>query len=323
MRHIVAQSKAQTRTPSLSALTELTGRSGVRTPEFVTATGQPMRRPVAAAALGGLIHLPDQTCAEKSDTTSRKTCSPESSRRWQDGAGGNPRAVIGTVAVVLVGLLGVLGYVVWQQQQNDRAAGLFAGAMTALNSAVVPPPTDGGDLEVAGASGEPWEQPENSYPSEEAKLEAVVPRLLAVSDAYPRLAPGITARYEAAAAQVSLGRHEEAKEHYQRVIDADSEGIHGRMARLGLAEAHVLTGNYESAIALLEGETGVADSPVPVDAVLMLLGRAYRLAGQDADALAAFTRVVEEFPFSAYLSEARREVDTRRLSIHGNASAVG
>ena len=46
-----------------------------------------------------------------------------------------------------------------------------------------------------------------------------------------------------------------------------------------------------------------------VDAVLMRLGRAHELAGQDADALAAFTRVVEEFPFSVYSSEARRKAD--------------
>ena len=243
-------------------------------------------------------------------------------RQVQEAARGNGRAVIGTVVVVLLGLLGAAGYVVWQEQQNDRAGDLLAGAMAALNSAVIPPPSDGADATAAGASDEPWEQPENSFPSEKAKLEAVVPRLLVVADTYPRLPSGITARYEAAAALMTLGRHEEAKEDYQRVIDADSEGIHGRMARLGLAEAHIVTGDHAGAIALLERETGAVDSPVPVDAVLMRLGRSYRLAGQDADALAAFTRVVEEFPFSLYLSEARRKVDTLRLSTTGSASAI-
>ena len=56
-------------------------------------------------------------------------------------------------------------------------------------------------------------------------------------------------------------------------------------------------------------ETEAEESDVPVDAVLMRLGRAHELAGQDADALAAFTRVVEEFPFSVYSSEARRKAD--------------
>ena len=84
------------------------------------------------------------------------------------------------------------------------------------------------------------------------------------------------------------------------------------MARLGLAESQLLTGEYEEAISLLEGETGTTDSRVPVDAILMRLGRAYRLAGQDSDALAAYTRVLEEFPLSLYLSDARREAETLR-----------
>ena len=79
--------------------------------------------------------------------------------------------------------------------------------------------------------------------------------------------------------------------------------------RLGLGETHVLRGDYDGAVELLRRETEAEESDVPVDAVLMRLGRAHELAGQDADALAAFTRVVEEFPFSVYSSEARRKAD--------------
>ena len=81
------------------------------------------------------------------------------------------------------------------------------------------------------------------------------------------------------------------------------------MARLGLAETYVLRGDYANAVALLEPETETEKPAAPVDAVLMRLGRAHELAGQDVEALAAFTRVVEEFPFSIYLSQARQKVD--------------
>ena len=217
---------------------------------------------------------------------------------------------LGVVAVVVVaGLLAGGGYVLWQQQQSDRAGDLLANAMTVRNAEVVPPPVESGEADAEDGS---WDQPPNSFPSEEARLEAALPELLAAADAYPSTPQGITARFQAATALVALGRFEEADVQYRQVIDLDAGQLYGLMARLGLAESHLLTGEYEQAISLLEGETGTTDSRLPVDAILMRLGRAYQLAGQDSDALAAYTRVLEEFPLSLYLSDARREAETLR-----------
>ena len=209
--------------------------------------------------------------------------------------------IAAAVVLVLAAALGGGGYFWWQQQRIDTAGSLLAEALFVLDSDVAPP--DAGTDEAAGGG------TGGAFASEEARLEAAVDRLLAVADAYPGLRPGITARYEAAVALVGLGRPDEAAGHYQRVIDAAADHLHGTMARLGLAETHVLRGDYDGAVELLQRETEAEASDVPVDAVLMRLGRAYELAGQDADALAAFTRVVEEFPFSVYSSEARRKTD--------------
>ncbi len=211
------------------------------------------------------------------------------------------RTLAAAVVLVLAGTLGVGGYFWWQQQQTDRAGALLADALLVLDNDVAAPDPN----TEAAAGGEAA----GAVASEEAQLEAAVERLLAVADAYPSLRPGITARYEAAVALVGLGRPEEAAAHYQRVIDTAAGHLHGTMARLGLAETHVLRGDYDGAVELLRRETEAVESDVPVDAVLMRLGRAYELAGQDADALATFTRVVEEFPFSVYSSEARRKAD--------------
>ena len=221
---------------------------------------------------------------------------------------GRTLLVAGGLLVVL--LLAVAGYFVFQQQQGERAGGLLGEAMTVLDAAVISPPdtANEGDGE-AETSDSPWEQPPNSYPSEEAKLDAAVPKLLAVAEAYPSLIPGLTARYEAAAALVTLGRTDEAAAEYGRVIDLAGDQIYGRMARLGLAESHIATGKYDDAVALLEAETGVTDSVVPVDAVLMRLGRAYELSGEETDAISAYTRVIEEFPLSVYRQEAERAVE--------------
>ena len=222
----------------------------------------------------------------------------------QDSMAGGSRALIGVVALVVVGLAGVGAYTVWQAQQADRAGAQLADALLIVRSEVATPPTDPAE----GA--DDWVQPDGSFPSEAAKLEAAVPQLQAVADAFPGQPAGVTARYELASALVRLERPDEAAEHYQRVIDADPDGLHGRMARLGLAETRVLAGQYDAAVALLEPETEAETPAVPVDALLMRIGRAHELAGQDTDALAAFTRVVDEFPFSVYFPQARQKVDS-------------
>ena len=219
----------------------------------------------------------------------------------QSSLSGSRRTISAIVGVVALALVAGSGYVVWQTRQTDRAGERLADALIALGHEVVPPPSD--------TSTEDWEQPADSFPSEAAKLEAVLPQLLAVAAEYPELPAGITARYEAAAALVKLERLDEAAQQYQRVIDADGPRLHGSMARLGLAETHVLQGDFANAVAILEPETETERPAAPVDAVLMRLGRAHELAGQDVEALAAFTRVVEEFPFSIYLSQARQKVD--------------
>ena len=48
---------------------------------------------------------------------------------------------------------------------------------------------------------------------------------------------------------------------------------------------------------------------MPVDGVLMRLGRLYLDAGKTADAQQTFNRIADEFPNSPYAAEARRELD--------------
>ena len=50
------------------------------------------------------------------------------------------------------------------------------------------------------------------------------------------------------------------------------------------------------------------DGVVPVDSVLMELARAYVKAGKPTEARAAFKRVVDEFPESTHVTEARTQM---------------
>ena len=82
------------------------------------------------------------------------------------------------------------------------------------------------------------------------------------------------------------------------------------MARLGLAEAQARAGDLEQAINTYKELSQRKDGPLPIDGILMQLGRAYREAGKPADAQQTFTRVVDEFPDSPFTGDARRELDS-------------
>ena len=53
---------------------------------------------------------------------------------------------------------------------------------------------------------------------------------------------------------------------------------------------------------------------MPIDGILMQLGRAYALAGRKEEAVRTFTRVTDEFPTSMYSSDARRELEDVKKS---------
>ena len=223
---------------------------------------------------------------------------------------GRTLAVAG--AVVAAAAVAAGGFYVWQQQQAGRAGELLADALIVLESPIAAPP------ETEEGADAVWEQPPGTFPSEEARLEAALESFSLVADSFPNLRAGVAARYEAAAALVALGRLDEAADAYGQVIAAAEDPLHAAVARLGLAETRILGGDTAGAVELLEQESMEAEPAVPIDAVLMRLAHAYELGGQDTDALAALTRVVEEFPLSVYAAEARRKADELDPAASGN-----
>jgi outer membrane protein assembly factor BamD (BamD/ComL family) len=81
------------------------------------------------------------------------------------------------------------------------------------------------------------------------------------------------------------------------------------MARLGLAEAYARSGQFEQAITSYKELAQRKDGQLPIDGILIQLGRTQRDAGKAGDAQQTFTRLVEEFPDSAFAADAKREID--------------
>ena len=206
---------------------------------------------------------------------------------------------VAIVTVIVIGVL-ALGYYAWREHVEARAHEMLAQAIAVQDARVGPPAAPGGTAVV----------PPGSYPSEQARAEAALVKLKAVADAYPTRDAGIFARYQEAATLMSLGRASQAASRYQEVIKRAGDGIYGQTARLGLAQAQARSGQYEQAINAFKELAQRKDGPLPIDGILMQLGRTYLDAGKRADAQQTFNRLVEEFPNSPYTAEARQQLDT-------------
>ena len=155
------------------------------------------------------------------------------------------RQIAGVVVGVVVIVLAVVGFMVYRQQTQSRGSELLAQAMVALNARVVPTGLVGrGESprrRALGATG--------TFSTEEAKLNAALPKLKAAADEYPDSASGITARYHLAGALASLGRHQDAIQAFDEVARrSGASSLYGRMARLGKADTQARSGQLDAAI---------------------------------------------------------------------------
>jgi tetratricopeptide (TPR) repeat protein len=151
-------------------------------------------------------------------------------------------------------------------------------------------------------------QPPGTYPTEQAKLEAALPKFIAAADGYPSTEAGRLARYQAAAVLVGLGRFDEAVAQYDRVI-AEGSGLLPQMGRLGKAGAQLRGAKYDAAIASFKELSERNDLSVPKEALLMELARAYRLAGKTDDAKKTLNQIVEQHGNSPIAADARQELE--------------
>jgi tetratricopeptide (TPR) repeat protein len=212
-----------------------------------------------------------------------------------------------TLAATAIILLAValFAYLGWRARAESRASALLADAMTTMEAQVVTP--------APAAPGQPAPKPAaGTYPTERAKLEAALPKLSAVYTQYPATDSGRAARYYAANALAALGRRSEAEAGYQEVVDQG--GIYADMARLGLADLFAGAGQHDRAIAIYKELSADADASLPLDGVLMQLGRVYAKAGRRNEAQQTYTRIVQEFPESLYAADARQELDALKKS---------
>jgi len=220
------------------------------------------------------------------------------------------RGDVAKIAIVLIVLLAIVGgYAWWKNTRESKANEALASALATYEMPVVPIPPP------APGSPPPVPQP-GTFPTEQEKLAASLPKFIETANAHPDTTAGMVARFHAASILAAQGKPAEAEQRYKEVVDkAGSTSIYARTARLGMAEAQVAQAKYDSAIAIYTELSRDAASTLPLDSVLMHLGRAQARAGKKEEAVRSFTRVVDEFPQSAYAADARRELEeTKKAS---------
>jgi TolA-binding protein len=202
--------------------------------------------------------------------------------------------VIGVVVVLALGG----GYYAYRSSVAAKADALLADAMKLDDARIGPPAAPG----TPGAGG-------LTFATERERHQAALTKFKVVADEYPSTNAGLFARYREAAAFMALGSTDSAAKSFQEVIDRGGDSIYARMARLGLAEVQAQTGKYDEAIATFKELSQQKDGPLPVDGVLIRLGRTYLEAGKKAEAEQVFNQIVNEFPDSPFSGDARRELD--------------
>ena len=207
------------------------------------------------------------------------------------------RTILGVVVALVVVAVGIGGYTSWRNSAEARAATQLASALTIEEARVGPPAAFG-----QAPSG-------ISFVSQREKNQAVLTKYKEVADAFPNSQAGLYARHRQGATAMALGTPKLAVEAYQDVISKGGDSLYAQMAKLGLAEAQAQSGDYESAINTFRDLTQRKDGPLPVDGLLMRLGRLQIEAGKSTDAEQSFSKVVAEYPESSFAADARKELD--------------
>jgi TolA-binding protein len=207
------------------------------------------------------------------------------------------RQIVPALIVAAVIAAAVIGYVSWRNRVDARAHAMLAEAMIVDEARIGPP----------AATGQPSSS--LSFTTERERNQAALTKFKAVADEFPSTDAGLFARYRQATTYMALGEPSSAAQAFQQVIDGGGNGLYAQMAKLGLAEAQAQTGQYEPAINTFKDLAQRKDGQVPIDGILIRLGRTYLDAGKRAEAEQTFNRLVQEFPDSPFSADARRELD--------------
>lgn len=186
----------------------------------------------------------------------------------------NRKLVYAIVAGLLLVIVAIVGYVLYQNNQNAEAEELLA--------------------EVVGL----YET--GSY---QEALEGTVDTigLLEIADDYGGTTSGNLAHFYAADALYNLGEYDRALEHFRAFDKVD--GFIGASALAGEGAVYENLGEYERAAERYLAGAGFYENELSSPRYLLSAGRAFEAAGSYEEAQEAYERIREEYPNSNLASQ--------------------
>ena len=210
--------------------------------------------------------------------------------------------IIGGVVLTIV-LIG--GYVYWQRSTNEKAAALFAEGIVAASTPIATPESEASNLpgQIAPRPRDAPSRPRRREPTRRSPSSRK--RRRPIPHRVPASPPTIAPRHCSPSRDAPARRRRGSTTSSPATATASTAAWPSSVSPPSRSRPR----NTNQAIAALQTLSQRADADVPVDAVLMQLGDAYQRAGRTPDAVKTFTRVVDEFPQSPYLPDARRRLD--------------
>jgi predicted negative regulator of RcsB-dependent stress response len=202
--------------------------------------------------------------------------------RW---IAGNARPLAAGIAAVAV--LALLWWVVagWMSARTDDASLLLHHAMETFEGEAGPgSPVPAGDVEAA-----------------ETEFRQVI-------DSYGRTDQADMARLYLARIALSRGQTAEARAALVELIEKRDDDVIGHLANFDLINLRIESGQGEEVAAELEAMVTGRTSGLPRDAALFQLGELLVREGQRERAKSYFETLVQEFPESPFLSDARQRL---------------
>ena len=209
------------------------------------------------------------------------------------------RKSIGLVLLFVVAGLSVLaGVRSYRMRQEQNAAAMLAVALQAFNAQIAGAPTTIPASSPAGPA----------YESEEAKLEAAIPPLQAVIDAYGTYPSGRAASFYLGTSLARLGRLEAAEASLRDGAQAAAP-LPRATSLLRLGGLFAQQERYAEAIEVFDQTISDPSHGFPVEEALVAKARAHEAAGQTQEAMLAYQQIVDNHPGSVYAQSAKTRAD--------------
>ncbi len=209
----------------------------------------------------------------------------------------------GGVALVLLAVAG--GIIHFQSQRALEADRAFRDALASFDATVateVPPGAD----RPAGTV----------FPSESEKYKTTAAAFEGVVRRYGSSTTGLRAEYYAALARIELAQYAEAEKALKEV-QSRASGLDAELARLALAGLYRRSGQIDKA---LEAYRGLATNPnatIPRDFALWSAAATLEDARRWAEARATYRQLIDEYPASVFVSQARSRAEYLETAVQG------